>query len=140
MLPTNLRITLIIAIIFYFILILIFLKKKALELRYTLLWILAGVVMGLFVVFPQLLLYMIRLLGITSPMNGLYVLCIGFIIVILMALTSIVSKQMVKIRTLVQENAMLEKRLREAEKRLINMKTYPMVSLILKIGNCKENI
>ena len=118
MLPTNLRITLIIAIIFYFILILIFLKKKALELRYTLLWILAGVVMGLFVVFPQLLLYMIRLLGITSPMNGLYVLCIGFIIVILMALTSIVSKQMVKIRTLVQENAMLEKRLREAEKKV----------------------
>ncbi len=118
MLPTNLRITLIIAIIFYFILILIFLKKKALELRYTLLWILAGVVMGFFVVFPQLLLYMIRLLGIESPMNGLYVLCIGFIIIILMALTSIVSKQMVKIRTLVQENAMLEKRLREAEKKV----------------------
>lgn len=118
MLPANLRITLIIAIVCYFILILVFLKKKALELRYTLLWLLAGVVMGLFVIFPQLLLYLIHFLGIETPMNGLYVLCIGFIIIILMALTSIVSKQMVKIRTLVQENAMLEKRLREAEKKV----------------------
>ena len=51
-------------------------------------------------------------------MNGLYVLCIGYIIIILMALTSIVSRQMMKIRTLIQENAMLEKRLRETEKKV----------------------
>ena len=93
-----------------------FLKRKALELKYTLLWLLAGIVMGAFIIFPQLLTYMVRILGIETPMNGLYVLCIGFIIIILMAITSIVSKQTMKIRILVQENAMLEKRLREAEK------------------------
>lgn len=115
MIPTNLRITLIIAVICYFILILLFLKRKALELKYTLLWLLSGMVLGAFVLFPQLLVYMIRILGIESPMNGLYVLCIGFIIIILMALTSIVSKQTMKIRALIQEIAMLEKRLREVE-------------------------
>ena len=109
---------LIIAISCYFILILMFLKRKALELKYTLLWLLAGIVMGAFIIFPQLLTYMVRILGIETPMNGLYVLCIGFIIIILMAITSIVSKQTIKIRILVQENAMLEKRLREAEKRI----------------------
>ena len=101
MLPINLRITLIIAVLCYFILILLFLKRRALELKYTLLWLLAGVVMGAFVI--------------ESTMNGLYVLCIGFIIIILMALTSIVSRQSIKIRALIQENAMLEKRMREIE-------------------------
>ena len=115
MLPMNLRITLIVALCCYFILILYFLKKRALELKYTLLWLLAGVVMGLTVVFPKLLLHITKFLGIVSLMNGLYVLCIGFIIIILMALTSIVSKQTMKIRVMVQENAMLEKRLREME-------------------------
>ena len=115
MLPVNLRITLIIAVCCYFILILVFLKRKSLELKYTLLWLLAGVVMGVFVIFPRFLEYLTRFLGIESLMNGLYVLCIGFIIIILMALTSIVSKQTMKIRSLIQEMAMLEKRLREAE-------------------------
>ncbi len=115
MLSANLRITLIIAVCCYFILILLFLKRRALELKYTLLWLLAGVVMGIFVLFPNLLLHLVKFLGIESPMNGLFVLCIGFIICILMALTSIVSRQTMKIRALIQENAMLEKRLREAE-------------------------
>lgn len=115
MLPINLRIILIVAVCCYFILILLFLKRKALELKYTLLWLLAGVVLGIFVLFPNLLLKLVNLLGIESLMNGLYVLCIGFIIIILMALTSIVSRQTMKIRALIQENAMLEKRLRETE-------------------------
>lgn len=115
MLPTNLRITLIIAVCCYFVLILLFLKKKSLELKYSLLWLLAGVVMGVFVLWPKLLGYLIRFLGMESIMNGLFVLCIGFIIIILMALTSIVSKQTMKIRALIQENAMLEKRLRSLE-------------------------
>lgn len=119
MLPINLRIILIVAVCCYFILILLFLKRKALELKYTLLWLLAGVVLGIFVLFPNLLLKLVNLLGIESLMNGLYVLCIGFIIIILMALTSIVSRQTMKIRALIQENAMLEKRLREAEQAIM---------------------
>ena len=75
--------------------------------------------MGIFVLFPNLLLKLVNLLGIESLMNGLYVLCIGFIIIILMALTSIVSRQTMKIRALIQENAMLEKRLREAEQAIM---------------------
>ncbi len=105
----------IIAVLCYFILILLFLKRRALELKYTLLWLLAGVVMGAFVIFPKLLSLLTKMLGIESTMNGLYVLCIGFIIIILMALTSIVSRQSIKIRALIQENAMLEKRMREIE-------------------------
>ena len=48
-------------------------------------------------------------------MNALFVMILGFVVMILMALTSIVSRQAVRIRILVQENAILEKRVRELE-------------------------
>ena len=48
-------------------------------------------------------------------MNALYVIAIGFVMVLLMALTSIVSRQSDRIKSLVQDNAMLEKRIREME-------------------------
>ena len=104
MIPFTLRITLSIAVICYFILILYYLKKRMLELKYTLLWLIAGLVMGVMIFFPELLVEFVRMLGIESNMNGLYVLCIAFIIAILMTLTSIVSRQTLKIRTLIQES------------------------------------
>lgn len=115
MIPHTLRITLCVAVICYFIIILYYLKKKMLDLRYTLLWILAGVVMALMVFFPQLLVWFIRLLGIQSNMNGLFILLLAFSIMLLMMLTAIVSRTSMKIRVLIQENAILEKRIRELE-------------------------
>lgn len=116
MIPSTLRITLIVAVICYFIIILYFLKQRALNLKYTLLWLLAGAVMGLLVIFPELLVHIIHMLGIEGTMNGLFIICISFILMILMALTSIASRQNMKIRMLVQEIAMLEKRVRELER------------------------
>lgn len=115
MIPFTLRVTLSIAVICYFVLILYYLKKRMLELKYTLLWLAAGVVMGIMIFFPEILVRFVRILGIESNMNGLYVLCIAFIIAILMTLTSIVSRQALKIRTLIQEISMMEKRIRELE-------------------------
>lgn len=115
MIPFTLRITLSVAVICYFVLILYYLKKRMLELKYTLLWLAAGVVMGIMIFFPEILVWFVRLLGIESNMNGLYVLCIAFIIAILMTLTSIVSRQAMKIRILIQEMSMMEKRIRELE-------------------------
>ncbi len=120
MIPQTLRITLCIAVICYFIIILFYLKRKMLELKYTLLWLLAGIVMGVMIFFPELLVFFVRLLGIESNMNGLYVLCFAFIIAILMSLTSIVSKQALKIKTLTQEICMMEKRIRELEEKAMD--------------------
>lgn len=115
MIPSTLRITLIIAVICYFIIILYFLKNRALNLKYTLLWLLAGVVMGMLVIFPEMLQRIIRVFGIQSNMNGLFIIAIGFMLMILMALTSIASRQNMKIRALVQEIGILDKRIRELE-------------------------
>ncbi|MCM1122062.1 MAG: DUF2304 domain-containing protein [Eubacterium sp.] len=115
MIPHTLQITLSIAVVCYFIIILYYLKKKMLELKYTLIWLVAGMVMGIMIYFPELLVRFVRLLGIESNMNGLYILLIGFILMILMTLTSIVSRQQLKIRILIQEISMMEKRIRELE-------------------------
>ena len=116
MIPVTLRITLTIAVICYFILILHYLKNKMLELKYTLIWLAVGIIMGVLIIFPELLSAFIRLLGIESNMNGLFILFFAFVIMTLMTLTSIVSRQNMKIRILIQELSTLEKRVRELEK------------------------
>lgn len=115
MIPSNLRVVLVIAVIAYFVIILMFLKNKALSLKYSLLWLLAGVVLGVLVIWPHLLALFIQSLGIVDNMNGLFILCIAFIIMILMSLTSIVSKQAEKIKNLTQTISKMEKRIRELE-------------------------
>ncbi len=111
----KLRIVLIIAVVVYFILILHWLKIKALNLKYSLLWLLSGLAMGILVIFPETLLKLSDLIGIQTPMYALLVCAIAFVIAILMSITSIVSRQNRKIRTLIQENALLEKRIRDLE-------------------------
>lgn len=115
MIPATLRVLLIAGVIVYFVVILIFLKNKTLELRYTLLWMLAGAILAVFVIWPETLSKIVELIGIQSNMNGLFIMAIAFIVMIMMSLTSIVSKQTNKIRHLIQEIAILEKRLRELE-------------------------
>lgn len=115
MIPANLRIILIIGVIAYFAVILLFLKKRALSLKYTLLWLLAGLVLGMMVIWPEILMWFIHLLGIIDLMNGLFIICIAFIIMILMSLTSIASKQAEKIKNLTQTISKMEKRIRELE-------------------------
>ncbi|MCH5248902.1 MAG: DUF2304 domain-containing protein [Lachnospiraceae bacterium] len=117
MIPHTLQVTLSIAVICYFIIILYYLKRKMLELKYTLVWLVVGLIMGIMIYFPELLVHFVRILGIESNMNGLYILCIAFIIMILMTLTSIASRQQMKIRILIQELSMMEKRVRELESR-----------------------
>lgn len=116
MLGLKLRIVLIVFVIIYFSVILLLLKRKALNLKYSLLWLFSGVAMGVLVIFPNILIWVVRLVGIQTPMYGLLVFCIAFIIAILMSITSIVSRQNRKLRTLIQESALLEKRIRELEK------------------------
>lgn len=117
MISSTLRIVLLSGIFFYFFLILIFLKNKTLHLRYTLLWLAAGIVLAVLVIWPYALVGLVRMLGIASNMNGLFVVSIAFIIMIVMSLTSIISKQADKIKNLTQTIARMEKRIRELEEK-----------------------
>lgn len=113
MLSSQLRIILFVLVVLYFSVILRLLKNNALSLKYTLIWLFAGVIMGLLVIFPNLLFIIVKLSGIQTPMYALIVIGMGFILAILMSITSIVSRQNRKIRILIQNNALLEKKIRE---------------------------
>ena len=115
MIPGRLKIVLLTAIILFFVITLSLLKHKRLALKYTLLWLFTGAFMLLFVALPELMVRLTRLAGIQSSMNGLFILLIGFLIMLAMSLTSIVSRQSERIKELAQTQALLEKRVRELE-------------------------
>lgn len=116
MLPTTLRVTLVVVLILYFIILFIFLKRRSIELRYTLLWILCGVLMALMLLSPKGFTILINFFGITGTMNGLFLMFIALLIMICMSLTAIVSAQSRKLRTLIQQMAIMDKKLQELEK------------------------
>lgn len=112
---TYLRTVLSIAIIIYFILIFKYIRQRRLLLKYALIWIFSGIVMALLVIFPRLLDIFIHVVGIQTPMYGLFMAIMSFIIFVLMSLTIIVSALNNKIKNLTQKIAMYEKRIRELE-------------------------
>jgi hypothetical protein len=91
------------------------LRKNALSLKYSLLWLFSATAMLIIGIFPAVLVFISDLLGFTLPSNALFAILLGFVILNLLSLTSIVSKQTEHIKTLVQTNALLEQRIRELE-------------------------
>jgi hypothetical protein len=110
-----LQILFIIGVLCFLGIILFFLRKKSLSLKYTLLWLFSSLVMLVVCVFPNILNYIAKILGFEVPANALFSLLLAFVIILLLQLTSIVSKQSEKIKILIQTNALLEKRVRELE-------------------------
>ena len=104
-----LRISIIVAVIAYFIILFVFLKKRKLELKYSILWIAFGVV-------PQLITNETEKLGIADGVNGILAIAIFSLMMILMSLTAIVSKMKESIKKLTQMCAIYEERIRQLEK------------------------
>jgi hypothetical protein len=96
-------------------LIIIFLRKNAFSLKYALLWLLTAAVMLIMGIFPSILLRISHLLGFEVASNALFSMLLGFVIIILLQQTATISKQNDKVKNLVQNNALLEKRIRELE-------------------------
>jgi len=110
-----LQISFIIGILIYFYILFYLIKKKSLNLKYTLLWIFSGLVMLIVVIFPEIMINITKILGIIDVTNGLFALILFFILLILMSITSIVSSMKEKNKQLIQRCALLEKRVRELE-------------------------
>ncbi len=106
---------LILGLCVYFLVIIHLLKKGVLSLKYTLLWLFTGLVLLVMAVWPEIFNVVIRLMGIELPVNAVFLLTIGFLYMIVMSITAIVSKQTEQIKVLIQSVALLEKRVRELE-------------------------
>lgn len=113
---TSLRIFALLVIAIYFYVIFRFLKKKKIALKYTLLWLFSGLLMLVLVLFPQILIFVAKLLAIEVASNGLFGMCIFLIILILISLTIAISDLGEKEKRLVQNAALLDERIRYLEK------------------------
>ena len=111
----TLQIFMMIAVAVYFALLIYFLRRKRIILKYSLLWLFSGVVMLLLAVFPNILDGIAKLVGIASPVNALFAIALFCVIMILMSMTAIVSRLNDQLLHLAQVNALLEKRVRELE-------------------------
>lgn len=111
----TLRISLILAVILYFICLFILLERKRLILKYALLWLASGIGMIVCIIFPNVVAWISKLFGIVDYFNGLFSVLFFFVIIIMMSLTSIVSKYKEQNRILIQQYGLLEERIRKLE-------------------------
>lgn len=111
----TLQIAMLLAVAVYFFFLFHLLKKKRLNIKYTLLWIFSGVLMLILALFPRILDVFAKMIGIYEPTNALFAVIFFCIIIILMSLTAIVSKMSEQNKRLTQTIALIEKRLRDLE-------------------------
>lgn len=113
----RLQIILLILLVLVFLLLVNQVRKKAVELKYTLSWLVLDFVLIVLTCFPKLLLIMSESLGITSPINMIF-FC-GFVVslIIIYTLTVALSRNAERIRNLTQSVALNEYRTKkEGEK------------------------
>ncbi len=118
MISGRMQIFAIVASVVFLLVMIHLLKQKRLDLKYSLLWLLSGVIMLALAIFPQLLDEFAHLIGIYSAVNALFAVMLFCGIMVMISLTAIISKERREITRLVQEMAMLDNRLRRLEEKL----------------------
>ena len=94
-----------------------YIKNGRLELKYALSWLFAGLMVLIFDLAPGLMEKMTDLLGITLPINMVFFMGFVFVLLIMFTLTVVISITATTTKRLVQENALLKKRVEELEKK-----------------------
>jgi hypothetical protein len=97
--------------------VLYFLGKKRLSLKYSLTWLAAIISMLVVTIFPQIITFIARMVGVELAVNAVFLFSGMFMVLILMSLTFIVSGMRASITKMAQAIALLEQRVRAAEER-----------------------
>lgn len=113
MITGNLRLVVIIFILFLFILIAYLLRKRKLSTKYAIVWFLAIIVMLLTVLLPDVMKYIANLIGFELLSNMLLCIFIAILLFITLALTIVVSSNKRRITLLIEEVSILKKELED---------------------------
>lgn len=95
----------------------VLLKKGKMTVKYSLLWLGLAVVLVIFAICPYVVYVLRDLLDVEMPVNLVFMLMFCFVLVVLISLSIAVSQLAEKCKRLTQESALLEKRVRELEKK-----------------------
>ena len=96
----------------------VFLKKGLMTVKYSLLWLGLSIVLVIFAACPYVVFVLRDILDIEMPVNLVFLLMFCFVLVVLLSLSIAITQLADKCKRLTQENALLEKRVRELELRL----------------------
>ena len=109
MMTIRLQIIVVVLMILSFVFIINLVRKKQIELKYALMWLIVGGIVLVMDCVPKLMDVLAVQLGIASPVNMLFFLGFCFSLVIIFILTIVVSRLSVRIKNLAQEIALYEK-------------------------------
>lgn len=93
-------------------------QKKKLSYKYTLLWLSFGIITLLCAIFPMIVIKISSIIHIAEPTNALFLIYIFLIIIIIFYISLGFSKIQEKVTTLIQENAILSKKVNDLEKKI----------------------
>ncbi|MEG2054478.1 MAG: DUF2304 domain-containing protein [Oscillospiraceae bacterium] len=109
------RISLIIGVLIFLAVILLMMKKHRLSVKYAIVWLVAAFVLLLFAAVPSILIFIRNFLKVEVVSNLVFMIVIAFMLLIILGLSSTVSKFAEEIKKLTQNAAILEKRVRNLE-------------------------
>lgn len=112
----KLQILIIAALAIALVFIILQIRNRKLDLKYSLTWFFLILALLILTIFPQILTFFSNLVGFGSQMNMLFVSGFLLTLLIIFTLTRAVSKLMDQVRTLTQKVALLESELRGAKK------------------------
>ncbi len=104
----NIQILSILFLLFVIIIIINFLRKRSITIKYAIVWLIPLFILLIASIVPGFLDYITKLFGFTLGSNLVFALLIGLLMLVTIALTVIVSSQNVKIKTLIQEVSLLK--------------------------------
>lgn len=93
-------------------------KNKKIEVKYSIIWLAFSATMIAFALCRYLVLVLSDITGVVNPVNFIFLTQIIFILLILLSVTAVISGFSRKIKRLAQSNALLEKRVRELERKI----------------------
>lgn len=106
----NLILISILFIVFVMFLILYFIRKDKIKVKYSIVWLLLFAFLLVCLIIPGFLEFLTEFLGFQTPSNMIISLLLAVLVVINISLTGIVSSQDKKVRLLVQEVSMMKKK------------------------------
>ena len=111
----SLRYVLLIAIVIFILVMISFIKKDNISIKYSLIWLFSSVAVIIMILIPNCLDWFSHLLGFELLSNMIFVIAILILFAISFSFTVIITRETEKIRLLIQEISILKSKVEELE-------------------------
>lgn len=114
----TLKVALIVITAIYMFLIIKSIRKKKMNVSFSLFWIVTGIILIISALVPNMIEYISNLIGFETPSNMLFCITIFVSFYLIFNLTTILSEENKKNTLLIQEVSLLKKQIKKIEQRI----------------------